>query len=198
VPLPAKESIMTTTVMPRSHRRNSTGRRWLARGRTVLCLLVLATTASAQAPRASEPMPGDYRIESGRVDRGTYLGWRLFHTACYGCHGVGARGTDLAPSLVDRVRDLSPRAFATKVLTSYRLVQPADESDTTDRNAALEALIEQAMRRERRAADLIAMPAWQDNPRVQPHVLDLYAYLTARADGKLGPGKPQPMNAKRP
>jgi len=25
---------------------------------------------------------------------------------------------------------------------------------------------------------------------VPPHVLDLYAYLSARADGGLGPGKP--------
>jgi hypothetical protein len=70
-------------------------------------------------------------------------------------------------------------------------VQPADESNAEDRNAALERLIEHAMRRDRFAADLIAMPAWEDNPRVRPHVLDLYAYLTARADGKLGRGKPR-------
>ncbi len=169
----------------------------LPRRSTLFGLMLAATAASPQAPARVGPVPGDYRVEGGRVDRGTYLGWRLFHTACYGCHGVDARGTDLAPNLVERVKALSPRAFATKVLTSYRLVPPAGESDAADRNAALQLLIEQAMRPERRAADLIAMPAWDDNPRVQPHVLDLYAYLSARADGQLGPGKPQPMAPQR-
>ncbi len=165
----------------------------------VVISLVFATPAWPQGSVPPRPPPGDYRVEAGRVDPGTYLGWRLFHTACYGCHGVDAVGTDLAPNLVQRVRTLSPRAFATKVLTSYRLVQLADESNAQDRDAALELLIEQTLRRERRKADLVAMPAWDDNPRVQPHVLDLYAYLSARADGKLGPGKPQLSAAhKRP
>lgn len=144
----------------------------------------------AAQPR-SEPMPGDYRIVGGKVDRGTYSGWRLFHTACYGCHGVGAVGTDLAPNLVERVRELTPRAFAAKVLTSYRIVQPADASSAADRSAALDALIEEVLRRQRGPRTLIAMPAWEDDPEVSPHVLDLYAYLSARADGKLGPGKPK-------
>lgn len=138
-------------------------------------------------------MPGDYRVDKGRVDAGTFTGWRVFHSACHGCHGVDALGTDLAPNLVERVKTLSPRAFATKVLTSYRLVPPSGENNAEDRNAALEALIEQVMRKERVAAGQMAMPSWDDNPRVRPHVLDLYAYLTARADGKLAPGKPLPM-----
>jgi mono/diheme cytochrome c family protein len=81
--------------------------------------LLAAAAAWSQGPAPSGPAPGDYRIEAGRVDRGTYLGWRLFHTTCYGCHGTDATGTDLAPNLVERVKSLSPRAFATKVLTSY-------------------------------------------------------------------------------
>jgi hypothetical protein len=95
------------------------------------------------------------------------------------------------------VKLLSPRAFATKVLPSYRLVQPTDESNREDRNAALERLIEQVLRKDQHANNLIAMPAWEDNPRVRPHVLDLYAYLSARADGKLGPGKPQLLRSKK-
>jgi hypothetical protein len=34
------------------------------------------------------------------------------------------------------------------------------------------------------------MPAWDSDAEVPPHVLDLYAYLNARAFGGLGPGKP--------
>ena len=142
---------------------------------------------------ANEPAPGDYRIVNGRVDDGTYAGWRLFHATCYGCHGVDARGTDLAPNLVDRIKALTPREFATKVLTSYRLMQPEGKANAgpEDREEALQALIERVLKQDRSAGGQMQMPAWQDNPRVRPHVLDLYAYLTARADGKLKPGEPR-------
>ena len=156
----------------------------------IALLGALITSPLAAQPRI-EPVPGDYRIVGGKVDRGTYTGWRLFHTACYGCHGVGGIGTDLAPNLVERVKELTPRAFAAKVLTSYRIVQPADASSAADRSAAFDALIEEVLQRERRPRSLIAMPAWDDDPEVSPHVLDLYAYLSARADGALGPGKPK-------
>lgn len=46
------------------------------------------------------------------------------------------------------------------------------------------------MRRQRGSRVRIIMPAWDADPLVTPHVLDLFAYLTARADGKLGPGEP--------
>lgn len=34
------------------------------------------------------------------------------------------------------------------------------------------------------------MPAWGENPNVNRKIPDLYAYLKARADGVLGPGRP--------
>ena len=145
-----------------------------------------------------DPVPGDYRVVGGRVDAGTYAGWRLFHTTCYVCHGVDAVGTDVAPNLVERVKTLTPRAFATKVLTSYRIVMPADDENARDRTAALEAMIESVMRRERGARSQVIMPAWEADPQVSPHVLDLYAYLSARADGKLGPGKPSQLAQTKP
>jgi hypothetical protein len=153
--------------------------------------LALVSASALPAPPRAEPVPGDYRVVAGRVDRGTYTGWRLYHSACHGCHGMDALGSDLAPNLVEAVKALTPRAFATLVLTRYRLVQPAADAKADDRNAALEALIQEVMRPQRGEAGLIAMPTWDDNPRVKPHVLDLYAYLSARADGKLGTGKPR-------
>ncbi len=36
------------------------------------------------------------------------------------------------------------------------------------------------------------LPAWQDEPRVNAHILDLYAYLSARAEGRLSIGRPVP------
>jgi hypothetical protein len=38
----------------------------------------------------------------------------------------------------------------------------------------------------------VTMPAWQGEPSVNAHVLDLYAYLSARAEGRLGTGRPAP------
>lgn len=162
------------------------GRRlWWAAWLAGLIALPLAAQPHGQ------PVPGDYRVIEGKVDRGTYTGWRLFHTTCYGCHGVGAVGTDIAPNLVERVKTLTPRAFATKVLTSYRIVLPVNEANNEDRDTERAALIEDVMRRERGTRGQVMMPAWEADPTVNAHVLDLFAYLTARADGKLGPGEPK-------
>jgi hypothetical protein len=103
---------------------------------------------------------------------------------------VGGGGTDIAPNLVERVKGLTLRAFATKVLTSYRITVPANEGSSDDRTATREAMIEEVLRQERGARGRVIMPAWESNTEVSPHVLDLFAYLTARADGKIGPGKP--------
>jgi hypothetical protein len=35
-------------------------------------------------------------------------------------------------------------------------------------------------------------PALQGKPRVNAHIVDLYAYLAARAEGLQGPGRPAP------
>ncbi len=41
------------------------------------------------------------------------------------------------------------------------------------------------------------LPAWDRDDKVAPHVLDLYAYLTARACAGLGPGKPRLLATKK-
>ena len=144
---------------------------------------------------AAEPVPGSYHVVGDKVDRGTYLGWKVFHTSCYGCHGVDALGTDVAPSLVARVKLLSPREFAFKVLTRYRIVVPSSEAGD-DQTAVREAIIEEVLKQERGKKGEILMPPWETNTRVKPHVLDLYAYFSARADGVLGSGRPKLLKKK--
>ena len=155
------------------------------------------TSPALPAQPSTEPVPGDYRIVDGKVDSGTFTGWRLFHTTCYGCHGVDALGTDVAPNLLERVRALTPRAFATKVLTSYRIVLSEGEVNSDNRSAVREAMLAELMRRERGRRSQVSMPAWATDPKVNPHVLDLFAYLSARADGKLGPGMPKRLGEDR-
>jgi mono/diheme cytochrome c family protein len=151
---------------------------------------VEAGAATPSASASADPLPGDYRVIQGRVDRGTYTGWRIFHTSCHTCHGVGGSGTDMAPDLTQRIREYTPRGFAAKVLTSYRIVaMPGLGGD--DAAAERERVLEEVLKRERSARGQVVMPAWEADNAVPPHVLDLYAYLSARADGELGPGKPR-------
>ena len=56
--------------------------------------------------------------------------------------------------------------------------------------ADYEAIIAEVLKAQRGGPGSVSMPAWQSSEGVEPHVLDLYAYLRARADGALGPGKP--------
>lgn len=55
--------------------------------------------------------------------------------------------------------------------------------------AAREALVEEILRRREGA---LQMPAWQGEPRVQAHIADLDAWLSARAQGTQLPGRPAP------
>ncbi|HYN62222.1 MAG TPA: c-type cytochrome [Rubrivivax sp.] len=156
----------------------------------MLGAMLLAAVVSTQAQPRDKPMPGEFVVIDGRVDAGTYAGWKLFNTACYVCHGVGGTGTDVAPNLVQRIGNYTPRGFAAKVLSSYRIV-PMPDGEVADREAEREALLELLMKRERQSQGQPLMPAWDTDDEVVPHVLDLYAYLNARAAGALGPGKPK-------
>jgi mono/diheme cytochrome c family protein len=148
----------------------------------------------AQGDSAAKAPP--YRVVNGKVDDATYRGWRAFHSACHTCHGVDAVGTVVAPSLVERVRDLSAKQFTIKVLTSYRIVMGQSETQGDDQTAIRERMAEEAMRTE---AGELRMPAWGDDAGIKPRVTDLYAYLRARADGVLGPGEPKRLGpSKRP
>jgi hypothetical protein len=165
--------------------------------RAVLGLLaLLAANVPALAQPRDRPIPGDFVVIDGRVDAGTYAGWKLFHTACYVCHGVGGTGTDVAPNLVERIGNYTPRGFATKVLTSYRIVPMSPDSGPPEIDSEREALLELVMKRERQERGQPLMPAWDADAEVPPHVLDLYAYLNARAEGGLGPGKPKQLPGK--
>ena len=75
------------------------------------------------------------------------------------------------------------------MLTSYRIMaMPGLNSD--DPAVERERMLEEVLKRERSSRGQVVMPAWESDSAVPPHVLDLYAYLSARADGELGPGKP--------
>jgi hypothetical protein len=117
-----------------------------------------------------------------------YLGWRVFEDKCARCHGSNASGARVsdAPDLLVRARTLGPREFADLVLLRYEWAAPASAA-SGPMSAEREAYIDDLVQRRKGA---VTMPAWQGEPRVTAHVIDLYAYLSARADGTQGPGRP--------
>lgn len=115
----------------------------------------------------------------------TYLGWRHFHENCARCHGEDATGTDKAPNLLVRIKGMSEGRFASTVLQRYQWVVPSSEASRE--GAAREALLEDVLRRRKGES---TMPAWEGEPSVKAHILDVYAYLNGRANGTVGTGRP--------
>ncbi len=146
----------------------------------------LVALLAACAVQVQNTLPAqDLEVQRERPPGSIYLGWRVFTEKCARCHGAAGTGTGLAPDLVARMSDMGPRRFAHLVLVRYDLDDTAPRA--RDDAAAREAQIEDILQRRDRP---LAMPAWQGEPRVNSHILDLYAYLAARADGRQGTGRP--------
>ncbi len=121
-------------------------------------------------------------VDGNKVDDKTYVGWRLFNSTCFVCHGKHATGTDLAPNLLKSLEGMSARKFRKKVLSKYFAKVNLDDPDR--RLAFLEQISEEA-------AKGFKMPTWDQDPNIRPHIADLYAYLKARSDGALSEVRPE-------
>ena len=138
------------------------------------------------------PVPGTYRVVGGKVDWGTYAGWFTYHLSCHMCHGQDASGTDVAPDLRQSLKMMTQEQFANTVLGRYRILDapaygPPDE-------AVRKSIIDEVLQHRRGVQGLLAMPVWNFDPGMKPHILDLYAYLKARSDGAIGTGRPKTMD----
>jgi methanol metabolism-related c-type cytochrome len=126
-------------------------------------LLVAAGGLLAHDPAAAqEDKP--YSVVDGKVDRGTYNGYRRYHASCHTCHGPDGLGSSYAPSMVESLKKLSYEQFAEVVINGRQNVT------TTQQNV---------------------MPAFGTVQDVALYIDDIYAYLKARSDGALGRGRPQ-------
>lgn len=122
-----------------------------------------------------------------------YLGWRVFQARCAGCHGPSAEGTVNAPGLVEAMQVMGPRTFVERVLHRYAWELPLQQKSAAE-NAA-DAWVETVLRRQEPP---LMMPAWRNEPSVNAHILDLYAYLSARAQGRFGVSPPAPDASAKP
>ena len=95
-----------------------------------------------------------------KVDMFTYRGYQRF-SACQVCHGLTGDGSTIGPSLIERLKHISKERFVDVVTNGY-------------------------------SGQIGEMPSFNDpyNPNVMKYVDNIYAYLKARSDGVLPPGRP--------
>lgn len=81
-----------------------------------LCLATLSTTVAVPATAYSDPAQPLYQVVDGyKVDKNTMQGFRAWRAAaCDRCHGPNQEGM-VGPSLIERLKVLTPEEFKTTV-----------------------------------------------------------------------------------
>lgn len=124
---------------------------------------LVAGTFLAAMPVRAQDEEKPYSVVDGKVDRGTYNGYRRYGDACLRCHGPDGAGGSYAPALTESLTRLSYEQFAETVINGRQNVAGGKES---------------------------VMPAFGEVQDVATYLDDIYAYLKARSDGVLGRGRP--------
>lgn len=98
-----------------------------------------------------------YTVIDGKVDWGTYNGFRRYGGSCLQCHGPYGLGSTFAPALAESLKFLSYDDFLEVVINGRGVAQGARPG--------------------------FVMPPLGDDPNVVMHLDDIYAYLKGRSDG---------------
>ena len=104
-----------------------------------------------------------YEYVDGKVDFGTYNGFRRYHSSCHVCHGPDGLGSTYAPPLIESISHIGYEGYLEAVVNGIENVTTSEQS---------------------------VMPSFGEDPNVMNYVDDIYAYLKARADGVIGRGRP--------
>ena len=140
--------------------------------------LMLAVSGFVPANAAEEEEEKPYFFVGGKVDFGTYNGYRRYHNSCHRCHGPDAVGSSFAPSLMESLRELDEEQFLNIVVNGRIDGRIGNSNDNTP------------SRPSSAAGEKNVMPSFGLDPNVMEYLDDLYGYIKARSDGVLGPGRP--------
>lgn len=139
-------------------------------GSAMLALAVLGSgAAAAQSGDEVDWEEQPYIIKDGKVDYGTYNGYRRYHSYCHTCHGPDAMGSSYAPGLKDSLKALSYSEFLEVVVNG---------------------------RKGTRGGQISVMPGFGETTDVMLYIDHIYAYLKARSDDKVGRGRPERIPAE--
>lgn len=130
-----------------------------------LCALLGLTAAglgSVTPAAADDAKP--YSVVDGKVDKGTFNGYRRYTDTCMRCHGPDGAGSSYAPNLTDSLKTMTYEQFTETVINGRQNVTGTQKN---------------------------VMPAFGNVEDVALYIDDIYGYLKARADGVLGRGRPQ-------
>lgn len=133
--------------------------------RAPIAVLITAALAAGNSLAITDSS-GDYRdfsfkadqpyfLQDGKVDFGTYNGFRRYHSECHVCHGPAGLGSSYAPALTESMKTMTFQQFVDVVV------------------------------RGREGQQNFIMPGFAENMNVLPYLHDLFAYLKARADGAI-------------
>lgn len=128
---------------------------------------ILAATGVSAQEEALVDKDGNptYKVQDGKVDKGTFNGFRRYHNSCHVCHGPDGMGGSFAPNLTESLKTLDYTAFA-DVVTNGRSVQGGGSGERV-------------------------MPSFGLDPNVMEHMDDIYRYLKGRSDDKVARGRPE-------
>lgn len=134
----------------------------------LLLAVAVAGMAAVSPAMAQENKP--YSVVDGKVDQGTYNGYRRYHAACHTCHGPDGLGSSYAPNLVESLKTMPYEAFADVVINGRENVTGTQKN---------------------------VMPGFGTVQDVATYLDDIYGYLKARSDGVLGRGRPERQQQAR-
>lgn len=122
--------------------------------------LLASSGSRAEEKAADKP----YSVVDGKVDKGTYNGYRRYTDSCLRCHGPDGMGSSYAPNLTESLKNMSYEDFTNVVINGRQNLSAGQEK---------------------------VMPAFGMVEDVAMYIDDIYAYLKARSDGVVGRGRPE-------
>lgn len=166
--------------------------RWSLLAKLLIVALSSALLSAGCAVEVQNTQPAQQVARLAEPQGSAAIGWRVFQERCAQCHGANATGGAGIPNLLPLVRDMGSREFVTVVLTrydkGYEWGLPQGHAKANANAAVPPGVVDSILNRDQ---GQITMPAWQGEPVVTAHILDLYAYLSARAQGSQGTGRPE-------
>jgi mono/diheme cytochrome c family protein len=133
-----------------------------ARRRAVLCTAaLLGLSLVASRAEAQDLRDAYHQAPRDTVSQDVYNGWKQFNLNCARCHGEDALGTTIAPHLIVSLKPDGP--INTKELFMQVVCAGRPEK---------------------------GMPAWCALGMEIPTIDNIYAYVKARSDAKVAPGRP--------